>query len=392
MSAGLRRSLTGLACRVLQATLPPSLQSWGWAVRYEAANIQDDTKALLFTIDSLCGLMPRAIASRLLHPFASMTGDGVPFFRGSMIMTILDATTRRPRALGIACAVGAVMLGLAYLAVAGAPTHYLAINSAALGFGLVMLGLASRIRAAGQNWTPVAVVATAGALLVTAFFGSSADGVTRWINVGGFAIQPSLILLPVMIVAFSRAHSALTTACVGAAAAAMALQPDRAMAGMLLLGLTAIALICRDRQSVVALAASVIGFALTLARPDPMPTVPYVDQILYTSFDVHVGAGLAVFAGSALLLVPGIIGWHRDPDNRPTYIAFGAVWFAVIMAAALGNYPTPLVGYGGSAIIGYALSLLVLPKLAKIEAGAVLPTGGEAGATLPDRHLLVGLA
>ncbi len=392
MSAGLRRSLTGLACRVLQATLPPSLKSWGWAVRCEAANIQDDTKALLFVIDSLCGLMPRAVASRLLQPFASMGGDGVPYFKGSMIMTTLNATMRRPRVLGIACAVGAVILGVAYMALAGAPMRYLAINSAALGIGLVMLGLASRVGAAGQHWTSVAVVATAGALLVTAFLGSSADGVTRWINVGGFAIQPSLVLLPVMIVAFSRARSALTTACVVAAAAAMALQPDRAMAGMLVLGLTAIAMICRDRQSVVALATSAIGFAVTLARPDPMPAVPYVDQILYTSFDVHAGAGLAVIAGSALLLVPAIIGWHRDPGNRGAYIAFGAVWLAAIAAAALGNYPTPIVGYGGSAIIGYVLSLLALPKLVETHAGAVSRTRGDADATLPGRHLLVGLA
>jgi len=392
MSGSFRRRLTDLACRALQTTLPPSLQAWGWAVRCEAANIEDDTRALLFTMDSLCGLMPRAVASRLLQPFVSMTGARVPPFKGLMIMTILDATMCRPRALGITCAVGAVILGLAYMTVAGAPTPYLAINSAALGVGLVMLAIARRTGEAGQHWTRIAVVTMAGVLVATAFFGLSADGVTRWVSVGGFAIQPSLILLPVMLVAFSRLRAVVTTACIIVAAAAIALQPDRAMAGMLLLGLTAIAILCHDRHSIAALAASVIGFAVTLARPDPMPAVPYVDQILYTSFDVHVGAGLAVFAGSALLLVPAIIGWHRDPDNRAAYIVFGAVWFAVIAAAALGNYPTPLVGYGGSAIIGYALSLLALPKLAKIEAGAVLPTGGEADATLPDRHLLVGLA
>jgi hypothetical protein len=34
----------------------------------------------------------------------------------------------------------------------------------------------------------------------------------------------------------------------------------------------------------------------------------------------------------------------------------------MVGAAALGNYPTPLVGYGGSAILGYALSLSVMPS------------------------------
>ena len=33
----------------------------------------------------------------------------------------------------------------------------------------------------------------------------------------------------------------------------------------------------------------------------------------------------------------------------------------MILAAALGNYPTPLVGYSGSAILGYLISLLGLP-------------------------------
>lgn len=309
-----------------------------------------------------------------------------------MIMTVLDATMRRPRAVGIACAVGAVVLGLAYMALAGAPTHYLAINSAALGIGIGLLGLASRIGATGQDWTRVVVVAIAGALLLTGFFGSSADGVTRWIHVGGFAIQPSLILLPLLIITFARARSVMTTACIVAAAAAMALQPDRAMAGMLLTGVAVIAATCRDHHSFTALAASALGFVVTLARPDPMPAVPYVDQILYTSFGIHAGAGLAVIVGSALLLVPAIIGWYRDPDNHATYVTFGAVWFAAIAAAALGNYPTPMVGYGGSAIIGYALSLLALPKLAQSYAGPAYPIEEEAGSARPDHHLLVGLA
>ena len=61
------------------------------------------------------------------------------------------------------------------------------------------------------------------------------------------------------------------------------------------------------------------------------------------------------------MLVPAIAGHIRDSDHRPVYAVFGAVWLAVILAAALGNYPTPLVGYSGSAILGYLISLLGLP-------------------------------
>ena len=392
MSSGLQRGLADLACRALQATLPPSLQSWGRAVRYETAGIPDDTKALLFALDSLCGLMPRAVASHLLQPFASLIGDGAPFSGGSITMNVYDATMRRPRALGIACMIGAVLLGLAYLAIAGAPTRYLVINAGALAVGLTMLALLGRIAAAGRQWTSGAITAMAGALLATALLGAEADGATRWVKLGGFAIQPSLILLPVMLIAFSQTRNALATAGIVTAAVAMALQPDRAMAGMLAVSLAVLVTIHRDRHVIVALAVGAIGFAATLARADALPAVPYVDQILYSSFGVHAGAGMAVLGGSVLLLLPAIVGWRRDAESRAVYVVFGVVWFAAIMAAALGNYPTPIVGYGGSAIIGYALSLLALPRLAKFPARAAFQTRGKADRTLHDRHLLVGLA
>lgn len=380
--SGLRRGLTDLACRALQATLPASLQSWGWAIRSEAASIPDDTKALLFTLDSLSGLMPRAVASYLLQPFSE----------GSATMNILDAATRRPRAVGIVCAIGAVVLGVAYMSVAGAPMRYLGINAGALVIGLTMLALFSRTEAASRRWTGGAIMAMAGALLATALLGFEVEGAARWVNLGGLAIQPSLILLPVMLVAFGRKRGVLATAGIIVAAGAMALQPDRAMAGMLALCLATLAVIRPDRHVVMALAASLAAFAATLARADTLPSAPYVDQILYSSFNVHAGAGLAIWGGLALLLVPAIVGWSRDTEDRATYAAFGAVWFAAIMAAALGNYPTPVVGYGGSAIIGYALSLLAMPKLARAHASTASRANGETNGTLSDRHLLVGLA
>jgi len=329
MSVGLRRGLVALSCRVLQAVLPPSLQSWGWAVRHEAASIQDDTKALLFTLDSLSGLLPHAIAAHLFHRFAE----------GSTAMNLLDATMRRPRMSGVLCAIGAALLGLAYMAIAGAPMRYLGINIGALAIGLTMLGMLGHAATADRRLADAAIVTMAGASLATALLGSEVDGAARWVNLAGLAIQPSLILLPVMLVAFARTRSATATTAIVIAAVAMALQPDRAMAGMLALCVTVLTVIRPDRHTVIVVAAGVASFATTLMRADTLPAAPYVDQILYSSFDVHPGAGLAVWGGAALMLVPGIVGFSRDPDNRAVYVTFGAAWFAAIVAAALGNYP-----------------------------------------------------
>lgn len=392
MIGGVRRSLADLACRALLATLPASLQSWGWAIRHETTEIADDTKALLFALDSLCGLMPRALGSHLLHPFASLVGDTSFCSGGSLTVGVYNDLMRRPRALGIVCAIGAVTLGLAYMTIAGAPVRYLAVNTGALVIGQTLLALLGRIMPAGRRWVSAVILTMASVMLATAIVGDSVDGVTRWVSLGGLAIQPSLILLPVMLVAFARRRNMLTTAGIVATAVAMAIQPDRAMAGILAVGLAVFAVMRPDRHVFAAFGTSIVGFAATLVRADTLPAAPYVDQILYSSFDVHPCAGAAVLGGSTLLFVPAIMGWCRDPANRDAYAAFAAVWLTGFVAAALGNYPTPIVGYGGSAIIGYALSLLVLPKLASAQAKVTIQPSAKAHIPPIDRHLLVGLA
>lgn len=391
MRTGFRRSVIDLSCSALQAVLPASLQSWGLAVRYEASAIPDDSKALMFAFGCLCGLMPRAVASRLLTPFLSLAGENVPYLEGPTIMHLFDAIIRKPRALGIICAIGAVVLGILYMVIVGAPARYLGVNAGALAIGLSMLALLDRTAAAGRRWTDGASVAMAIAMLATALFGSEVDGAARWVNLGGVAIQPSLILVPVMLVTFSRIRSVLATVSIITAAVAMALQPDRAMAGMLALCLAVLAVMRPDRHVCVALANSIASFAATLVRPDTLPAVPYVDQILYSSFDIHIAAGVAVLGGMAIILVPAIVGWSRDADNRAIYCAFGTVWFAAIAAAALGNYPTPIVGYGGSAIIGYVLSLLALPKLSGCHAGTAGHARGARDGYSSDAQLFVAL-
>jgi hypothetical protein len=150
-------------------------------------------------------------------------------------------------------------------------------------------------------------------------------------------------------------------------ATALAIQPDRAMAGMMMVSLAVLLMMRPNRHVAAALVASVAAFTATVIRPDTLPLSPYVDQILYTSFDVHVVAGLAVWLGSALLVVPAIVGWwfagaHAQAhEDKRVYLVFGLAWLSAIIAAALGNYPTPVVGYSGGAILGYVMSLAALP-------------------------------
>ena len=260
-----------------------------------------------------------------------------------------------------ACAAIATGLGVVHLVLADAPARYSIMNLAALAIGFACVGvsavLARRYRVPGA----VVVLVAAIAILATAMLGQSADGTTRWVSLAGVSIQPSLILVPVLAMCFARTRSIAATLGIVIAATALALQPDRAMTGALAPAMVALPP-CRRERIAVILAAGAFGVAMF--RPDRQPAVPHVDQILYTAFDVHALAGAAVVTGACVMLVPALAGWAGDRANRSSHAVFGAMWLAIIAAAALGNYPTPLVGYGGSAIIGYVLCLLGWPARA----------------------------
>lgn len=283
------------------------------------------------------------------------------------------------RWLALGCAVGATGLGIAYMMAAGAPLWYLAVNVGALLVGVALAGLHRAIFRgvrSGGVWGPLALGAL---LLATTLFGVTAEGATRWITLAGFSLQPSLILIPLILVVFARSRSVWSTLGVVLAGVAVALQPDRGMAGALGAGLLALALLERDRWVLTALTASGAAFAATLLQVDTQGAMPFVDRIFFTSFDVHPLAGLAVLGGTVLLLAPSVLGSSGDAPSRTVRVVFGATWLGVIMAAAVGNHPTPLVGYGGSAIIGYVLSAFALPA----AAGHVAADGTTLPATPP---------
>jgi cell division protein FtsW (lipid II flippase) len=290
---------------------------------------------------------------------------------------------KHPQLLGALAATGATVLGVLVMAVAGAPKSYLIVNLAALVIGLAMLALLQRNRpnAASAGW--LALAAAAG-LLATALLGTTMDGATRWVRIGVVSLQPSLVLLPLMIMAFARVRDSVTTMAILVAAIALAIQPDRAMAGALLAGLAALAVSVRDRQVLLALLAALCSLAVTLMRPDTLPPTPFVEQVYASAFAFSPAAGLALLAGSVLLLLPMLA------LQRSAATVFAAVWLAILAAAVIGNYPTPLLGYGGSGILGYLLCLAALPRQALQEAGPAVTANADKSRNIDASPFAVG--
>lgn len=264
----------------------------------------------------------------------------------------------QPHRLGIVAAIAATGLGLAVMVAGGAPDSYLIINIAALVIGTALLATLRRTRMTPVQSGWLCLAAAAG-MLATALLGTTVDGATRWVQVGIVSLQPALMLLPVMVLAFARARTMAGTAAIMLAALALTLQPDRALAAALAAGMCALATSAREGRVKLALAAALAGLAATLVRGDTLAPSPFVEQVFADAFAASVLAVAALLAGAALMLLPA----RALPAAEAR--VFAAVWLTLLLASVLGNYPTPLLGYGGSGIIGYLLGLAVLPPRAQ---------------------------
>jgi hypothetical protein len=260
------------------------------------------------------------------------------------------------------CAATSVALGAIYLFAAGAPHRYILVNAAALAIGVIVAASIRRVPVNDRRFAGALAVATGLLMLATAFLGVQIEGASRWLRVPGISLQPSLILLPLAMVHFARDRGWPSSIGLAIAGIGLGLQPDRAMAGTLAAGLTALWLHRREPPVTVALAAALAGLAATMLRADVVAPVSFVEQVVQSAFRFHVLTALTVVAGLATMLVPAAAGLSARSKEIEVFAVFGATWLAVIAFAIVGNYPTPLVGYGSSAILGYCLSAAMLTR------------------------------
>jgi hypothetical protein len=339
--------------RFICRLLPPDLRDWGEAVAQEAASIEKQGAAMAFALS--CGAW--VVREALGHALRSvLTSAGVD---------PADLATRRPswssRETALTCAIAATGLGLVFLAKAGAPASYLILNLTALIAGLIIVLPFRRRDPVTRPFVGVVAIAVGLILLLTVAFGDEASDARRWLSLGGVVFQPGLIGLPFLLVAFARSRDRMTTAGLMLGTVALALQPDRAMAGAMVAGIGVAALMKRDRMALLALSFALAGYIVTTVRSDALPATPFVDGVFRTAASTGLIAGLAVGGGVAVLLLPPILGLRRNRETAAAHAAFGTTWLALIAAALFGDYPVPVVAYGGSAIVGYVWSILALP-------------------------------
>ncbi len=258
--------------------------------------------------------------------------------------------------IGIVCISLASICGIIYLILAGAPNRYCIVNAGGLIAGLLFMPIAAQARQRPRFF----INGSALILLATGLIGVSIDGIARWLGYGSFLLQPSFILLPAMAVLFAQSRDVVSAIGMIIALWALILQPDDAMVAVLFSSIYILTILRPGRMTLLVCITGLATVAIAMINPENLAPAPFVEQVLLTAPDLSLWAGIAVWGGSLLLLAPMIIAGLRKKVDPDTVIVFGMVWLAAIAAAVLGDYPTPVVGYGASPIIGYLIGLAMI--------------------------------
>jgi hypothetical protein len=342
-----------LAARlVLRATvwlLGARHAAWGRAMQAEVEAVDDEREALALAWGCLRAAVGQAFAA--------------PFAMG-------QAPLAQAQNAGACACLIAVVLGGAFMHGAGAPGHYAVMNVLSLAFALVTFRLLPRKRLAQDDLLRAQLSLAIGAWLLLASLFQADGAASAWLRIGPVHLNLTWLLLPALLLGSDvRPTSAAWPwglAGLLMASGALALLSDPVLAALVaaVLGVRA----WLHRSGLLALLAVALwAVALRLGHGwQPPQALPFVDRVLHDAFAQGLATGLALVVLQVMPLWPAL----RNAQARQ----LGLVWGLLVLLSLPGWLPSPLVGFGGSFIVGYLLSLAMLPsRAARRPAGAPAP-------------------
>ncbi len=259
----------------------------------------------------------------------------------------------------------AVLAGIAFMVMAGAPPRFAAMN----GAGLVLaLGIAL-IPPLPRRYVSVFALISIGTMVATVVVGPSVEGVRRWLQVGPFTIHAGMLVLPSLAVILPVLASRTAAIIVMAVSMLVVAQPDLATY-LAILPVSILMLIARrDRWMWAAFIVQVLAAIVVVQRVDILAPIPFVEHVIEQAWAINVAAG-----GTLLLAAMATITSPLKARNNPNMLwsaaalascgtAYLAASFLWPFEPCIGHYPTPFVGFGTSIILGWGIALWLLSSL-----------------------------
>lgn len=203
-------------------------------------------------------------------------------------------------------------------------------------------------------------------LMAVCFFFPGINMVYRWIQIGTVDINVSMIVLPLVLYSMNqliREHFiGYAIVILSVTGVILSIQPD---AGQLsAFGVGALVLFVMNKISwrirLGALGIVVLLGVLGWNRVDLLEPVDQVQDVLVMIYDFGPIGYLGLFLVLAAAFYPFI--HFSIKGEKVLSISFICYLVVQLIVTELGNYPVPLLGAGGSAIIGWYLMLGLAPK------------------------------
>jgi cell division protein FtsW (lipid II flippase) len=352
--------------------LPREHAQWLDAIASELHQIVDDRAALAFALSGYSGVARMIVAAQ----FASLLSQfkWLSALAGSLV----------------------VLMGCGLMWRNDVPKTVVLMQIGALGVALVFMVIASSMtqsfnlhRTRTHPDTPedhisLCVLSAGVLILYTAIEGQAANGVSRWLSIGGtgISIQPSVMLMPAMLIAAAILRNALATIGVALAFLGLAFQGDALLAFASAMAI-AISLLAARRTcwlTFVLLVYALLCCVVALRNAVTLPPVAHVDQALQSAFAWTPFAGFAALGMAIFTIFPPQKNLARHIRNNTAVQIHATVWGTLIAASALGLQatPLPLLSFGGSAIIGFFLSLALIGEHQHSDPQSSVKTNDQA--------------
>ena len=251
----------------------------------------------------------------------------------------------------------AVLLGLAVQHRLGAQASGLMIQAAGALLGAVLFVALSRVHAPRRVSVAFGLAVLLAFITLPLVVGPELAGARRWLLLGPISIQPSMILLPLVIWLVAGPRPGVDKSLlILAAGGVLALQFDAAA----LTGLT-LAWLAGHARSARRSEVHVQGVAFSLAiltvwawmRPDALPSVAWVEQVLPNAWGLGLWTGVMASLAAIIVLTPLIV----LARGSQAALSLAAFYVGLVGAALVGNYPMPVVGLGASLVVGWLMAL-----------------------------------